>query len=94
MQKAELLKSFAFGKTQNVFSHQRKDFIHCSLFIVHCAFAVCRAQPDKLKLEMEDSMKTTLTAPAKINLFLDITARRPDGYHEISGVMQTISLCS
>ena len=42
---------------------------------------------------MEDSMKTTLTAPAKINLFLDITARRPDGYHEISGVMQTISLC-
>ena len=38
-------------------------------------------------------MKTTLSAPAKINLFLDITARRPDGYHEISGVMQSISLC-
>ena len=38
-------------------------------------------------------MKTTLTAPAKINLFLDVTARRPDGYHEISGVMQSISLC-
>ena len=38
-------------------------------------------------------MKTTLTAPAKINLFLDITARRPNGYHEIAGVMQAISLC-
>ena len=38
-------------------------------------------------------MKTTLSAPAKINLFLDITARRPDGYHEISGVMQSVSLC-
>ncbi len=38
-------------------------------------------------------MKTTLTAPAKINLFLDITARRPDGYHEIAGVMQSVSLC-
>ena len=38
-------------------------------------------------------MKTTLTAPAKINLFLDVTARRPDGYHEIAGVMQSISLC-
>ena len=38
-------------------------------------------------------MKTTLTAPAKINLFLDITSRRSDGYHEISGVMQSISLC-
>ena len=38
-------------------------------------------------------MKTTLSAPAKINLFLDVTARRPDGYHEIAGVMQSISLC-
>ena len=38
-------------------------------------------------------MKTTRFAPAKINLFLDVTARRPDGYHEIQGVMQSISLC-
>ncbi len=38
-------------------------------------------------------MKTTITAPAKINLFLDITGRRPDGYHTITGVMQAISLC-
>lgn len=38
-------------------------------------------------------MKTILSAPAKINLFLDITARRSDGYHEIAGVMQSISLC-
>ena len=38
-------------------------------------------------------MKTTLTANAKINLFLDITGRRPDGYHTITGVMQAISLC-
>ena len=42
---------------------------------------------------MEKTMKTTLSAYAKINLFLDITARRPDGYHEIAGVMQAISLC-
>ena len=38
-------------------------------------------------------MKITVPAYAKINLFLDITARRPDGYHEINGVMQAISLC-
>ena len=38
-------------------------------------------------------MKITIPAPAKINLFLDITGRRPDGYHTITGVMQTISLC-
>ncbi|MBE6586547.1 MAG: 4-(cytidine 5'-diphospho)-2-C-methyl-D-erythritol kinase [Ruminococcaceae bacterium] len=35
----------------------------------------------------------TLAAPAKINLFLDITGRRADGYHTISGIMQAISLC-
>ena len=34
----------------------------------------------------------TLRANAKINLFLDITGRREDGYHTITGVMQAISL--
>ena len=37
-------------------------------------------------------MKLTLNAHAKINLFLDITGRRPDGYHTITGVMQSVSL--
>lgn len=32
-------------------------------------------------------------APAKINLSLDILSRRPDGYHELRMVMQSISLC-
>lgn len=31
--------------------------------------------------------------PAKINWFLEITGKRPDGYHELVTVMQTISLC-
>ena len=34
----------------------------------------------------------TLSAPSKINLFLDITGCRPDGYHTISGIMQAVSL--
>ena len=34
-----------------------------------------------------------LLAYAKINLFLDITGRRDNGYHEIDGVMQTVDLC-
>jgi 4-diphosphocytidyl-2-C-methyl-D-erythritol kinase len=38
-------------------------------------------------------MKITKNAYAKINLFLDITGRRPDGYHTIAGVMQAVSLC-
>lgn len=38
-------------------------------------------------------LNLTVDAHAKINLFLDVTARRPDGYHEIAGVMQAVSLC-
>ena len=38
------------------------------------------------------TMKTTEAAYAKVNLHLEITGRRPDGYHEIDTVMQTVSL--
>ena len=34
----------------------------------------------------------TVAAPAKINLTLDVTGRREDGYHTIVSVMQAISL--
>lgn len=34
-----------------------------------------------------------LNAPAKVNLALDILGTRPDGYHDMRMVMQTISLC-
>jgi 4-diphosphocytidyl-2-C-methyl-D-erythritol kinase len=34
-----------------------------------------------------------LRSPAKINLFLEPLRKRPDGYHEIVTVMQTIDLC-
>lgn len=34
----------------------------------------------------------TLVSPAKINLFLEILGRRPDGYHTISTLFQEISL--
>lgn len=35
----------------------------------------------------------TLSAPAKINYLLDVTGKRPDGYHELRMIMQRISLC-
>lgn len=35
----------------------------------------------------------TVLAPAKINLTLSVTGRRPDGYHEVDTVMQTVDLC-
>ena len=32
------------------------------------------------------------TAPAKINLTLDILGKRPDGYHDVAMLMQAVSL--
>ena len=37
-------------------------------------------------------MKLTLKAPAKINLFLEIAGKYPDGYHLLETIMQTVSL--
>ena len=34
----------------------------------------------------------TEKAPAKLNLTLDVLAKRPDGYHDLQSVMQTVSL--
>ena len=34
----------------------------------------------------------TLIAPAKINLYLEILGMRPDGYHELAMIMQSIEL--
>ena len=32
-------------------------------------------------------------APAKLNLFLHVTGRRPDGYHELQTLFQLVDLC-
>jgi 4-diphosphocytidyl-2-C-methyl-D-erythritol kinase len=38
-------------------------------------------------------MKSTWSAPAKLNLMLHVVGRRPDGYHELQTVFQLIDLC-
>ena len=38
-------------------------------------------------------MEKTVKANAKINLYLNVSGKREDGYHEIETVMQEISLC-
>jgi len=35
----------------------------------------------------------TVLAPAKLNLTLEVLAKRPDGFHEIRSVIQTLNLC-
>ena len=36
--------------------------------------------------------KLSVLAPAKVNLYLNVCAKRADGYHDIESVMQTVSL--
>jgi len=35
----------------------------------------------------------TVLAPAKLNLTLEVLAKRPDGFHEVRSVIQAINLC-
>lgn len=42
---------------------------------------------------MKNSNGVELPAYAKINLYLDVTAREENGYHKIESVMQRVSLC-
>src|SRR4029077_15391022 len=37
--------------------------------------------------------QTPWPAPAKLNLFLHVTGRRADGYHELQTLFQLIDLC-
>jgi 4-diphosphocytidyl-2-C-methyl-D-erythritol kinase len=41
----------------------------------------------------EDSLETHWPAPAKLNLFLHITGRRADGFHDLQTLFQLIDLC-
>lgn len=41
---------------------------------------------------MNNSKKIRLQVPAKINLYLHVIGKRPDGYHDIDTLMQTVSL--
>ena len=40
----------------------------------------------------EGQTVSTRKAPCKVNLTLDILGKRPDGYHDLRMVMQTVSL--
>jgi 4-diphosphocytidyl-2-C-methyl-D-erythritol kinase len=38
-------------------------------------------------------VEVTIDAPAKVNLFLQVLNKRPDGYHNINSLFQAVSLC-
>lgn len=39
-----------------------------------------------------DVLRVRVRVPAKVNLFLAVRGRRPDGYHELVSVMQTVGI--
>ena len=45
-----------------------------------------------MKTERSESMKLTLKANSKINLLLDITGLKKNGYHSLFTIMQSLSL--
>jgi 4-diphosphocytidyl-2-C-methyl-D-erythritol kinase len=47
---------------------------------------------DALSTGSRISRRLELSAAAKVNLALEVLTRRPDGYHEIATVMQTVDL--
>jgi len=46
----------------------------------------------KLPLLMENITKVTITAPAKVNFYLRVLRKRPDGYHDLDSFMQALEL--
>jgi 4-diphosphocytidyl-2-C-methyl-D-erythritol kinase len=42
---------------------------------------------------MSDASLLRAEAPAKINLGLEVIGKRPDGYHDLVTIMQTVNLC-
>lgn len=48
---------------------------------------------ERNKTDMMHDNSITLSARAKINLYLDILSRRENGYHNILSIMQSVALC-
>jgi 4-diphosphocytidyl-2-C-methyl-D-erythritol kinase len=46
----------------------------------------------QLYIERRNSNCLTIKAPAKVNLFLQVLGKRPDGYHNINSLFQAVSL--
>lgn len=47
---------------------------------------------DRSNRESGDVKRRTFLCPAKVNIFLKVRSKRPDGYHEIYSLMQPVSL--
>ena len=63
----------------------------CSAFY-EPSYVIARAYQSEGLLTADTMDNITVKAYGKINISLDILGRRPDGYHEVSMIMQSVSL--
>ncbi len=49
--------------------------------------------PPALRVSVAHKQRVVRECPAKLNLFLEILGRRPDGYHELATVMAPVGIC-
>src|SRR5437879_1180292 len=70
--------------------HERNRTLHLELLRRARELGIERLEAQSLS--GHGNMALILAAYAKLNLTLDVTGRRPNGYHDIDSVMQTISL--
>ena len=49
--------------------------------------------PNNQNITMNNLQTLTLPAPAKVNRFLHVLNRRPDGYHNLQTAFQFVGLC-
>ena len=64
-------------------------------FIGSVIFVKCIFPPDRVAPEMfwqKTNKSITIQTPAKLNLFLEILGKRPDGFHELETVMTAVEL--
>src|SRR5262249_61261366 len=54
--------------------------------------ALCRDCPSTLTPQPPTPRVIVEKAPAKLNLALEVVGRRPDGYHELVALFQTVDL--
>jgi 4-diphosphocytidyl-2-C-methyl-D-erythritol kinase len=54
----------------------------------------CRTQKRHLwrPIMFEPGKSVEIKAPAKVNLFLEVCGRRPDGYHDLESIFQAVSI--
>jgi len=58
---------------------------------VHTKTGPASRRVTAVKMQGDDKRQLTLASPSKINLFLRITARRPDGFHDLASLFQATS---